>query len=123
MDGAEPMNFPTLMSDDEIEASLTKAVEIERSGCKKFPTEKERYENAMCLVFDQFGRIYDRIELMWGTIECSDYLRSLISVDTTRVSRQGFPPAVFAALLFLSNYHDKLYHFERPGDNEKWRIP
>jgi hypothetical protein len=37
-----------------------------------------------------FPRIAEKIALIWGSPECSDYLQKLTVVEHDRVSRQGF---------------------------------
>ena len=60
----EQIVFPELLPDSEIDRQIDELREFEQRSNRPWPTDQERYEQAMCLIFDQFGRIYDRIELM-----------------------------------------------------------
>lgn len=55
-------------------------------------------------------RITKRIDALWGTDICRNYLLELIT-DTRENSRQGFPIAVMADLISMIDLHDR----EFPG--------
>lgn len=55
-----------------------------------------------------FSRISDRIKVLWGTRECSDYLRELV-LDT-RGRRKGFPVEVFETILEIYNLHYDIFY-------------
>jgi hypothetical protein len=51
-------------------------------------------------------RITDQILLHWGTIECDEYLNSLLINDRER-QRAGFPPAVSKAIFAIIQLNDQ----------------
>jgi hypothetical protein len=55
-----------------------------------------------------FQRVSTQIELIWGTPECENYLRSLMINDRTD-SRQGFPFEVLDSIMSLANLHAEKY--------------
>lgn len=51
-----------------------------------------------------FPHIQARVRLLWGTVECKDYLHSLTVTD--RVGRKGFPFEVMVAINELIYQHN-----------------
>jgi hypothetical protein len=62
---------------------------------RKGPAQRVQVQAAI----EDYPRIAQRIEQLWGTPECEHYLNTLV-IDT-RGNRQGFPPAVLEELLYL----------------------
>lgn len=66
----------------------------------------------------KFPRLYQRIELIWGTDVCRDYLHELIAGDNSRgrpmSEIQCFPMEVLTALIELLALHDDEYPQFRP---------
>lgn len=55
-----------------------------------------------------FERIHLRIEALWGTRDCRDYLNTLLT-DTRDGTRTGFPPHIAKELFRLLHEHDLAY--------------
>ena len=72
------------------------------------PLEKQVNE-AKSLLLDTFPRILTRIELTWGSLECSRYIKQLIIMERERETRRGFPPEIMSGLLTISIYHDEKF--------------
>ncbi len=51
----------------------------------------------LSIIWEQYPRIGEKISLMWGYVELQNYLSTIILDE--RGGRQGFPPAVLAALM------------------------
>ena len=62
---------------------------------RKGPAEKVQARAAL----EDLPRICNRIQELWGTPQCEDYLTSLV-IDT-RGNRKGFPPEIMEELLYL----------------------
>ena len=99
---AEEPEFPQIMSDAEIDASIPVS-EVANQKNQRQPTDKELTEEAVALLKTQFPRIHQRLVALWGTGPGEDYLDSLIMDD--RGNRQGFPPDILRALLVLQRIH------------------
>jgi hypothetical protein len=52
----------------------------------------------------RFPHIAEKLSLMWGTPDFSEFLNKLMIDD--RGNRQGFPPEVIDEMLFLHLVHD-----------------
>jgi hypothetical protein len=59
-------------------------------------------------------RISNRIQQLWGTPDCEEYLNSLV-IDT-RGNRKGFPPTVLEELLYLGRLARALVILRVSGD-------
>lgn len=59
-----------------------------------------------------FKRISDKLEILWGSLECQKYLYNLIVMD--REGRTGFPNEVFDLIVSLSNIHMQEFRFDDP---------
>lgn len=92
------MNFPPLFTPDE--------VDLQRYGHPILP--QAEVVDPIGVLRDEFPRIAERIELMWGSPELQEYLSSLIMDNrhyATGQHRQGFPAPVIDALLKLYQRH------------------
>ena len=69
---------------------------------------------AVRAAIEDFPRITQRIQQLWGTPECEQYLNALI-IDN-RGHRQGFPPAVLEELLYLARLARMLVILQVGGD-------
>jgi hypothetical protein len=69
---------------------------------------------AVRAAIEDHPRIAQRIEQLWGTSECEQYLNTLI-IDN-RGNRQGFPPAVLEELLYLGRLARALVILQVGGD-------
>ena len=65
-----------------------------------------------------FPHVVKRVNAMWGTAECREYLIGLMR-QTDRESRQGFPPQAFRACFDLFMLHDMEFPQHRK-DPEPW---
>jgi hypothetical protein len=99
---AEEPEFPQIMSDAEIDASVA-ASEVVDSRHQRQPTDKELTEEAVALLKTLFPRIHERLVTLWGSGPGETYLDGLIMDD--RGNRQGFPPDVLRGLLVLQRIH------------------
>ena len=62
------------------------------------------------LLSERYPRILNRVELLWGSKEGSDYFDSLILGDSEdRTSRQGFPGEILKEIIHLKHVHDFLF--------------
>lgn len=66
--------------------------------------------------YRDYGRILEKVELLWGHYKGQDYLEELLT--TLRPDRQGFPDAVASELIRLHLLHVKNYpgHKINPHD-------
>lgn len=69
---------------------------------------------------DAFPRLGQKVFNTWGSRECRDLLCELIN-DTRGGTRQGFPPAVAAAIIHLLSSHDE--QFKEFDDSDNVIIP
>lgn len=60
-----------------------------------------------------FPHIPKRIERLWGTKECREYLTSIMRQDD-RPRRDGFPPHIFRTIFDLYEMHDIHFPEYRP---------
>jgi hypothetical protein len=107
MSEQKPVEFPPLLSDDEIDRKVVRKPEVRPPAPEPFP-----------IVVASYPRIADRIRQLWGTPQCDRYLDQLLIDD--RGNRQGCPPVVVSALLAISEEHQREFGF-RPGGTEDWR--
>ena len=63
---------------------------------------------------EDYPRIANRIQQLWGTPDCEDYLTSLV-IDT-RGNRKGFPPPMLEELLYLGRLARALVILGVDGD-------
>lgn len=62
------------------------------------------------LLAKSYPRILQRIELLWGSKEASNYLNSIFLGDSDdRVDRQGFPVEILKEIVHLKQMHDFLF--------------
>lgn len=62
------------------------------------------------LLSERYPRILQRVELLWGSKEASDYFDSLILGDSEdRSNRQGFPGEILKEIINLKHVHDFLF--------------
>ena len=54
--------------------------------------------------FKKFPHVYEKVNGLWGTNECHDYLHEIV-VNGFGRNRKGFPDDVIAELLWLGNMH------------------
>ena len=99
---AEEPEFPQIMSDAEIDASIAISEVVDQKNQRQ-PTDRELTEEAVALLKTLFPRIHQNLVTLWGTGPGEDYLDGLIMDD--RGNRQGFPPEVLRALLVLQRIH------------------
>ena len=59
-----------------------------------------------------FPHILKRLEALWGSDECRQYLSGLLIPD--RIDRKGFPFAVLSAIYSLLDLHDVTYPQFKP---------
>jgi hypothetical protein len=83
---------------------------------KKPPNDLEEVFNAADLIKDKYPRIFEKIELTWGSIELDSYFNKLIIDD--RGNRNGFPKDVFNALLILAKANKK--ELPKQTDKDLW---
>jgi hypothetical protein len=102
MTDRKPVEFPPLLSDDEIDKLVTR---------KPAPTPPR--PDPLAVIAAGYPRIAERIGILWGTPQLDAYLDQLLIDD--RGNRQGFPPPVVAALLEISGQHQRQYGFGGPG--------
>jgi hypothetical protein len=88
----KPVEFPPLLSGDEIDRMVVRK-----------PQPPEARAEPYAVLLHAYPRIAERLRSLWGTGACDAYLADLL-IDT-RGNRQGFPPAVVSALLELSEIH------------------
>jgi hypothetical protein len=77
---------------------------------RKGPAEQVHVRAAI----EDHPRIANRIQQLWGTAECEEYLTSLV-IDT-RGNRKGFPPAMLEELLYLGRLARALVILGVDGD-------
>ena len=77
---------------------------------RKGPAERLGIRAAL----EDYPRISQRIQQLWGTPECEAYLTSLV-IDT-RGNRQGFPPPIMEELLYLGRLARALVILQVGGD-------
>jgi hypothetical protein len=77
---------------------------------KKGPAQQVQVRAAL----EDHPRISNRIQQLWGTPDCEDYLNSLV-IDT-RGNRKGFPPAMLEELLYLGRLARALVILGVDGD-------
>ena len=59
---------------------------------------------------EKFPNLQNKIEILWGTQQCRDYIDDLCIDDRCEIRpRQGFPFDVLLAIESLLELHDKLY--------------
>ena len=66
-------------------------------------SEKQRFDESIAVLKNNFPRIHQNIVSMWGRPEGEEFLDNLIMDD--RGGRQGFPQDVMGALLLLQRVH------------------
>ena len=74
----------------------------------------EKEELLQKIEHQNFKRISDAINILWGYKECDDYFYKLIIND--REDRAGFPHEVLSALLKLHDIHSQEFKFNEPKD-------
>lgn len=57
------------------------------------------------LLFKKFPHIFEKVNGLWGTLECHDYLNEIVINGFGRQERSGFPDDVVTELLWLGNSH------------------
>ncbi len=74
-------------------------------------TDGQRKEDALQLVELHHHRIANTIRTLWGHKECSEYISKLImdGGDSKGNARMGFNQDAAAAMMVLSDLHDKLF--------------
>jgi hypothetical protein len=77
---------------------------------RKGPAERLGIRAAL----EDYPRISERIQQLWGTPDCEAYLNSLV-IDT-RGNRQGFPPPIMEELLYLGRLARALVILQVGGD-------
>ena len=77
---------------------------------------------------EQFPHIKEKILFLWGSVECADYLDSLLNYapDPQRPnSRQGFPFQTVRELNIIQREHDRLFPYSnsvyRQRKDNPWR--
>ncbi|MHB1238665.1 MAG: hypothetical protein ACYCY7_14005 [Gallionella sp.] len=60
----------------------------------------------LCIIWEQFPRIGEKISLMWGYVELQKYLSNIILDD--RGDRDGFPKPVLDALVEIHRRHARV---------------
>jgi hypothetical protein len=59
---------------------------------------------------DKFPNLQNKIEIMWGTQQCRDYIDDLCIDDRCEARpRQGFPFETLLTIESLLDLHDQLY--------------
>jgi hypothetical protein len=81
---------------------------------RKGPAQQVQVRAAL----EDHPRISNRIQQLWGTPDCEEYLNSLV-IDT-RGNRKGFPPAMLEELLYLGRLARALVILRVSGD--LWEI-
>ena len=66
----------------------------------------EKYPDSV--VKERFTRIWEKVDEIWGTQECINYLDELVVIDDGK-DRQGFDLTVMSELLCLAELHNKTY--------------
>ncbi len=94
MSQEKPVQFPPLLSEDEIDRMVVRK-----------PQPPGQRPEPFAIVLQSYPRIAERLKELWGSPECDRYFAELL-IDT-RGNRQGFPPAVVSALLELSEAHQR----------------
>lgn len=63
----------------------------------------------------QFPHIKDKILFLWGSLECADYIDSLLNYapDDYRTTRAGFPFQTVKELNILQQEHDRLFSYSK----------
>ena len=77
---------------------------------RRGPAEQVQVRAAL----EDHPRIAGRIQQLWGTPDCEEYLNSLV-IDT-RGNRKGFPPAMLEELLYLGRLARALVILRVDGD-------
>ena len=77
---------------------------------RKGPAQKIEVRCAL----EDYPRICNRVQQLWGTTECEDYLNTLV-IDT-RGNRQGFPAPMMEELLYLGRLARALVIINIGGD-------
>jgi hypothetical protein len=101
MSDKKPVDFPPLLSDEEIDRLVVRKPEA--------PPPRPA---PLDVVRASFPRIAERIAHLWGAPQLDGYLRELL-IDS-RGNRQGFPPHIVAALLEISEQHQRQFGFAGP---------
>lgn len=71
----------------------------------------EKYVEGVCLLNNNFNHVYKKLEVMFNSVECDNYINSLLYNDRDGI-RQGFPKEVFAVLYKIKESNSKLCGFK-----------
>ncbi len=99
--------LPTLISDDELEH--------EREARREEPYDPYRRPerpDPWPIIAQNFPRIAQQIQSMWGRSALDEYFARLVIDD--RGGRAGFPLDVLQAILEVARLHRSRFQFERP---------
>lgn len=70
------------------------------------PAMSAELPSHLCIIWEQFPRIGEKISLMWGYVELQKCLSNIILDD--RGDRDGFPQPVLDALMKIHRRHAEM---------------
>jgi hypothetical protein len=106
-EGRPVLEFPTLFSDQELEARIEEGRQQDRTKQVRHLSDPEQLIQSMAFMSTNFPHVYTKIELMWGSPELDQYLHLLITetVKHDGHKRRGFPPNAMHHILKIYNIH------------------
>lgn len=82
-------------------------MQVKFTSIKKLTEKKEFPFYLMPGTYKHYRRIYNTVEMFWGSDIFSEHISKLMLTD--RNNRSGFEPAVLSELIALQTAHEKMF--------------